>query len=103
LAGGQPHPTAIFAVNDFAAIGAMGVLRSHGLTVGSDVAVVGFNDTSVAAELPIPLSSVRSPMLDIGRTAMELLKRVLDGEDVEPVRLKPTLCVRESSAWDNAG
>ncbi|WP_346957938.1 LacI family DNA-binding transcriptional regulator [uncultured Arthrobacter sp.] len=103
LARRKPHPTAIFAVNDFAAIGAMGVLRSHGLTVGSDVAVVGFNDTSVAAELPIPLSSVRSPMLDIGRTAMELLKRVLDGEDVEPVRLTPTLCVRESSAWDNAG
>lgn len=102
LAGRKPNPTAIFAVNDFAAIGAMGALRSHGAAVGSDVAVVGFNDTSVAAELPIPLSSVRSPMLDIGRTAMQLLKRVLDGEQVEPVRLKPTLCVRESSAWDNA-
>ena len=85
-------------VHDFAAIGAMGTLRSHGLTAGRDVAVVGFNDTSVAAELPIPLSSVRSPMLDIGRTAMRLLKRVLDGETVEPVLLEPTLCIRESSA-----
>lgn len=93
-----PRPTALFAVNDFAAIGAMGALRSHGLTVGRDVAVVGFNDTSLAAELPIPLSSVRSPMLEIGRTAVQLLKRVLDGEIVEPVRLEPTLCVRESSA-----
>lgn len=94
----NPHPTALFAVNDFAAIGAMGALRSHGLTVGDDVAVVGFNDTSLAAELPIPLSSVRSPMLDIGRTAVQLLKRVLDGEIVKPVRLEPNLCVRESSA-----
>jgi LacI family transcriptional regulator len=93
-----PRPTALFAVNDFAAIGAMGALRSHGLTVGRDVAVVGFNDTSLAAELPIPLSSVRSPMLEIGRTAVQLLKRVLDGEIAEPVRLEPTLCVRESSA-----
>ncbi|MGZ4663298.1 MAG: substrate-binding domain-containing protein, partial [Arthrobacter sp.] len=92
------HPTALFAVNDFAAIGAMGALRSHGLTVGDDVAVVGFNDTSLAAELPIPLSSVRSPMLDIGRMAVQLLKRVLDGEIVKPVRLEPDLCVRESSA-----
>ncbi len=98
LAGRRPYPTAVFAVNDFAAIGAMGALRSHGLTVGRDVAVVGFNDTSVASELPIPLSSVRSPMLDIGRTAMHLLKRVLDGGQVEPVLLTPTLCVRESSA-----
>ncbi|MCY0906165.1 LacI family DNA-binding transcriptional regulator [Arthrobacter sp. H14-L1] len=94
----NPRPTALFAVNDFAAIGAMGALRSHGLTVGRDMAVVGFNDTSLAAELPIPLSSVRSPMLDIGRTAVQLLKQVLDGERVEPIRLKPTLCVRESSA-----
>lgn len=92
------RPTAIFAVNDFAAIGAMGALRSHGLTVGRDVALVGFNDTSLAAELPIPLSSVRSPMLDIGRTAVQLLQRVLRGEDVRAVALKPTLCVRESSA-----
>ncbi|MEC5191502.1 MULTISPECIES: LacI family DNA-binding transcriptional regulator [unclassified Arthrobacter] len=98
LTGPAPHPTAFFAVNDFAAIGAMGALRSHGVTVGRDVAVVGFNDTSLAAELPIPLSSVRSPMLEIGRTAMHLLKRVLEGEHAEPVLLKPTLCVRESSA-----
>ncbi|MEO5992825.1 MAG: substrate-binding domain-containing protein [Arthrobacter sp.] len=94
----RPRPTALFAVNDFAAIGAMGALRSHGLTVGTDVAVVGFNDTSLAAELPIPLSSVRSPMLDIGRTAVQLLKGVLDGAHVESVKLVPTLCVRESSA-----
>ncbi|MCB5281974.1 MULTISPECIES: substrate-binding domain-containing protein [unclassified Arthrobacter] len=94
----RPRPTALFAVNAFAAIGAMGALRSHGLTVGTDVAVVGFNDTSLAAELPIPLSSVRSPMLDIGRTAVQLLKGVLDGAHVESIRLEPTLYVRESSA-----
>lgn len=99
LAHGNSHPTALFAVNDFAAIGAMGALRSHGLGVGRDVAVVGFNDTSLAAELPIPLSSVRSPMLDIGRSAVQLLKGVLDGREVESVRLKPVLCVRESSAF----
>lgn len=98
LAHSGPRPTALFAVNDFAAIGAMGALRSRGLTAGDEVAVVGFNDTSLAAELPIPLSSVRSPMLEIGRTAVQLLKRVLDGESVESVRLEPTLCVRESSA-----
>ncbi|TLM71647.1 substrate-binding domain-containing protein [Pseudarthrobacter sp. NamB4] len=98
LTSGKPHPTALFAVNDFAAIGAMGELRSHGLTVGQDVAVVGYNDTSLAAELPIPLTSVHSPMLDIGRTAVHLIQRVLRGEQPEPAALKPTLRVRESSA-----
>ena len=75
----------------------MGALRSHGLGVGRDVAVVGFNDTSLAAELPIPLSSVRSPMLDIGRTAVQPLKGVLDGRKVESVKLKPVLCVRKAA------
>jgi LacI family transcriptional regulator len=98
LASGKPRPTAIFAVNDFAAIGAMGALRSHGLTVGQDVAVVGYNDTSLAAELPVPLTSVHSPMADIGRTAVRLIQAVLRGENPEPARLKPSLYVRESSA-----
>ena len=85
-------------MNDFAAIGAMGALHSQELVVGKDVAVVGFNDTSLAAELPISLSSVRSPMLEIGRAAVELLLRVLNGETPEPVQLMPELVVRESSA-----
>jgi LacI family transcriptional regulator len=90
-------PTGIFAVNDFTAIGAIGALRSYGLTVGKDMAVVGFNDTPIAAQLPVPLTSVRSPMLEIGRTAVQILRRVLNHEPVDSVRLKPTLEVRESS------
>jgi LacI family transcriptional regulator len=98
LANGNGRPTAVFAVNDFAAIGAMGALRSRGLTVGRDIAVVGFNDTPIAAQLPIPLSSVRSPMLEIGRAAVQLLRKVLDQEPADSILLKPVLQVRESSA-----
>jgi LacI family transcriptional regulator len=76
----------------------MGALRARGLTVGQDVAVVGYNDTSLAAELPIPLTSVHSPMADIGRTAVQLIQAVLRGEKPDPVQLEPTLYVRESSA-----
>ena len=94
------RPSAIFAVNDFAAIGAMGAANSHGLLVGRDLAIVGFNDTSLAAQLPIALSSVRSPMMDIGRLAVKLLLGVLNGETVKAVKLAPILCVRESSSQD---
>ena len=100
LSDNHRRPSAIFAVNDFAAIGAMGAANGHGLLVGRDIAIVGFNDTSLAAQLPIALSSVKSPMLDIGRLAVKLLLRVLDGEAVEPVRLAPILCVRESSSQE---
>ena len=59
-------PTAIFAVNDFNAIGALGAIRDAGRVPGEEIAVVGFNDVPLAAELPIPLTTVRSPMHQMG-------------------------------------
>ncbi|MQA09302.1 MAG: substrate-binding domain-containing protein [Pseudonocardiaceae bacterium] len=90
-------PSAIFAVNDFAAIGAFGALRDHGLRVGVDVAVAGFNDTPLAVELPVPLTTVRSPMHEMGRRGIELLARLLGGEEVVSERLRPELMVRAST------
>jgi LacI family transcriptional regulator len=93
----DPLPSAIFAVNDFAAIGAIGAARDHGLQIGTDVAVVGFNDTPLAAELPIPLTSIRSPMHDMGYRGLSLLVRRIQGEEVSSERLAPSLMVRASS------
>jgi len=99
LAEPGPPPSAVFVVNDLAAVGAMGALRDAGLRVGEDVAVVGYNDVPLAAELPIPLSSVASPMLDVGRAATELLLQVLAGGQAESRRLPVELRVRASSAF----
>lgn len=96
LAEAEP-PTALFAVNDFAAIGAMGAVRERGLRVGEDVGVVGFNDVPLARELPVPLTTVRSPMHEMGERAVHLLMRVLQGEAVEPERLAPMLQPRAST------
>jgi LacI family transcriptional regulator len=92
-----PPPTAVFAVNDFAAIGAMGALRDAGLRVGRDVAIVGYNDVSLAAELPIPLSTVATPNLEMGRRGVQLLLEILDGGRPASVLLPPKLRVRASS------
>jgi LacI family transcriptional regulator len=97
LAGGGRPPTAIFAVNDYAAIGCMGALRDHGLSIGSDMAMVGFNDTPLAAELPVPLTSVRSPVHEMGRRGVEILTRLVAGERAESEVLTPVLISRESS------
>jgi LacI family transcriptional regulator len=97
LFGEPDRPSALFAVNDFAAIGAAGAGRGHGLRLGEDLAVVGFNDVPLAAELPVPLTTVRSPMYEIGQRAVELLTRVLAGDDVRSQRLPPTLMIRASS------
>jgi len=97
LLAGRTLPTAIFAVNDFAAIGVMGALRDYGLRVGEDVAVVGYNDVSVARELPVPLSTVRSPLRAMGEQAVTALIARLEGQQVEAVRLPPEMIRRASS------
>jgi LacI family transcriptional regulator len=87
--------TAVFAVNDMAAIGAIGALRSAGLRPGWDVAVVGYNDLSVAA--PFGLTTVRGRQQEIGRLAARSLLGALDGEPPRTVVLEPALVVRETT------
>lgn len=93
----RSRPTAIFAVNDFAAIGALGAVREAGLRSGEDIAVAGFNDIPLAAELPLPLTSVRSPMHEMGARALELLVSILGGQHPQSERLEPELVVRAST------
>jgi LacI family transcriptional regulator len=91
-------PDAIFATNDFLAIGAMGVIRDCGLRIGADVAVVGYNDTPLAAELPIALTSVCLPMFEMGNYAVKLLLEQIEGGAPRSILLAPRLCARASSA-----
>jgi LacI family transcriptional regulator len=105
----RPYPDAVFATNDFAAIGAMGVLRDKGLRIPDDVALIGYNDTPLAESITISLTTIRSPMHTMGRLAMETLLRMLDGEEVTSRRLTPELVIRGSTlsakdaARDNDG
>ena len=88
-------PEAVFAVNDFAAIGAIGVFREQGLQVPGDVAVGGFNDTPLAGG--VNLTTIRSPMHEMGRQGLQALHQLIGGGSAESVRLAPELVVRASS------
>lgn len=90
---GDPNPpTAVFTVNDIVALGVVREARLRGLRVPEDLAVVGYDDLFLAAELMVPLSSVRQPMREMGWAAADLL---LTGT---PHRLfVPELVVRASS------
>lgn len=94
-------PDAIFATNDFAALGAFGVLRDKGIRVPDDVAVVGYNDTPLAEGGAVPLTTIRSPMHEMGRQAVRLLLDVLAGKSPESVLLEPELIIRRSSLADS--
>jgi LacI family transcriptional regulator len=94
---GDAPPTAMFAVNDFAAIGAAGAIRNRGLRVGRDVSLIGFNNIALTAEMHVPLTSIESRAFDMGRDALELLADTLAGAAPAQRRTKPVLVVREST------
>jgi Transcriptional regulators len=101
LAAGRPEFTAVFCLNDLLAFGAMHALRDFGLRVPEDVAVVGFDNTALAAYSKPGLTSVAQPREEIGRLAVEVLFKRLTGADKEFVGelvLRPRLVVRESTS-----
>jgi LacI family transcriptional regulator len=102
LLGKNPKLTAIFAINDFAAVGVMGAIREQGKVPGRDVAVVGYNDVPLSAFLPVPLTSVSSPMFEMGQEGMAMLFDLMAGKQVEPRLLTPRLMARMSTAEDQA-
>ena len=95
------RPTAVFCANDLLALGVLQEMTQRGLRVPHDVAIVGYDDIEFAAAAAVPLSSVRQPREQLGRTAAELLLEEVDhGERHEHrhVVFQPELVVRDSSA-----
>ena len=92
-------PTAIFASNDVSAIEVIRVANERGVRVPTDLSVVGFDDIPAAAAASPPLTTVRQPLIDMGRAAVELLVRLIeDDTGAEHVRLPSQLVVRASTA-----
>lgn len=74
-----PDTTAVVAVNDAMAIGAIREARKIGRRVPEDLAVVGFDDISWAALSDPPLTTVRVPIVEIGRRAGRVLLDYFEG------------------------
>lgn len=98
--GDSAKPTAIFAANDFAALGAMSALASRGLRVPEDVSVVGYDNSALSAISQINLTTVDHPRPDMGRTAVTLLLERLAGrrDTRRHVLMQPTLVMRGTTA-----
>ncbi len=92
-------PTAVFAPNDFAALGAMEVIDSAGLDIPGDVSLVGYDNLGLAALPRIALTTIGQPRADLGRTAVRLVLERLD-EDRKTARhevVPPKLVVRATT------
>jgi len=97
LLGGDSRPDAVFTVSDTIAIGVLGVARDLGLSIPDDLALVGYNDIPVVSQLPVPLTTVRSPARKIGATGLEHLLALISGKSVESVKLPVELIARAST------
>ncbi len=88
---------AVFAYSDLIALGFEQALLDSGLQVPNDIAVMGFDDIDMAQYSSVPLTTIHQPAEKIGRVAVEIIKKRLDGEAI-PNRtvFKPSLIIRES-------
>ena len=95
----RTRPTAVLCANDLLALGVMQEISATGLQVGTDIAVVGYDDIDFAAVSAVPLSSVRQPRHALGYTAASLLLE--EASDPmhrhQQVVFVPELVVRASS------
>lgn len=100
----HPEIDAVFAASDLMALGVLQALRAAGRAVPEEVAVVGFDDSTLAVAAEPPLSSVRQPIEEMGREMTRILLDSLapKGRITRRLILATELVVRDSSGGDAA-
>ncbi len=94
----EPRPSAIFCFSDEMAIGTLAAARNAQIACPAELSVVGFDDIDMARYVDPPLTTIRQPMAEIGRKAVELLIEILEGRQDVPlcVTLPHRLIIRQS-------
>ena len=92
-----PEIDAVFAASDLMAIGAMAALSAAGRRVPQDVAVVGYDDVTLAAHTAPALTTIRQDLVVGAKALIEILFRRIAGEPAQSLQLDPQLIVRGSS------
>ena len=95
----DPRPTAIFALNDLMALGALRAAAEAGCSVPVDLAIVGYDDLELARFTNPPLTTIAQPKKEIGSQAVNLLASRIAQKSRPPSRLvlPPELIIRRST------
>jgi DNA-binding LacI/PurR family transcriptional regulator len=93
------RPDAVFAINDYAAIEMMHIMKKMGLRIPQDIAVIGFNNENIGRFVDPSLSSIDHPAHDMGVAAAEVLINHIRHPELAPERriIKSRLVIREST------
>jgi LacI family transcriptional regulator len=99
ILGMDPRPTAIFALNDLMALGALRAAAEAGYSVPNDLSVVGYDDLEISHFTNPPLTTIAQPKKEVGTRAVNLLVERMSKKSQPPVRLvlPPELIVRRST------
>jgi DNA-binding LacI/PurR family transcriptional regulator len=99
LLADDPGLDAVFVASDMMAHGALQALKAAGRRVPEDVAVIGFDDFDISRYSEPPLTTVRQPIVDIGRTMARLMLGLVNNEPDLPLSVVlPTELVVRASA-----
>jgi LacI family repressor for deo operon, udp, cdd, tsx, nupC, and nupG len=92
------RPTAVFAVSDHLAFGALSSIKQAGLKVPQDMSLVGFDGVEFVAYCDPPLTTVRVPAYEMGRLAVKVLMDAIDQDIRRPLQycLDADLIIRKS-------
>jgi LacI family transcriptional regulator len=96
----EDYPTAVVCFNDQQALAVIMALKDLGIRVPQDISIIGNDDISYARAYPVPLTTIRAPQNDIGKTAAEILIRNIESSTLLPnerVVLETEFIVREST------
>jgi LacI family transcriptional regulator len=95
-------PSAIFATNDYMAIGVYQALVEEGVKVPEEIALIGFNDIELSGMKGIDLSTIGQKKFEMGTIAVELLVKRIEGSESGPpkeILLKPELVIRKTCGY----
>lgn len=98
LLGLENPPTAIFAISDTLALGAMQVIKEAGMRIPGDIALTAFNDIPAASLVEPQLTTVSAPSYQLGVEAMKMLRLLIEGKKPPHrcITLPTSLIIRKS-------
>jgi LacI family transcriptional regulator len=100
-------PTAIFATNDYMALGTYQAIVEEGQKVPENIALIGFNDIEFTAIKGVELTTIGQKKYEMGALAVKILVEKIEGGESKPstkeIFLKPELIIRKTCGFHLGG